>query len=97
MNEIMKKNILVALTASLFAGSNISAQVFGDKDMILLATQRVSLGYQDTVFYVPYLSNTDVTVESDASWITAEVNEKSKKILYHEMNLLLYIWHFLYS
>lgn len=76
----MKKNILVALTASLFAGSNISAQVFGDKDMILLATQRVSLGYQDTVFYVPYLSNTDVTVESDASWITAEVNEKSKKI-----------------
>ena len=35
MNEIMKKNILVALTASLFAGSNISAQVFGDKESLM--------------------------------------------------------------
>lgn len=76
----MKKNIIVALAASLFAGSNISAQVFGDKDMILLASQSLSLGYQDTVLYVPYLSNTDVVVESDASWLTAEVMEQSKKI-----------------
>lgn len=77
---MIKKNILTSVAVALIAGTSASAQIFGDKDMILLGTQNVSLSCVDTVLYVPYLSSGAVTVASDASWVTAKVNEQTHRL-----------------
>lgn len=76
----MKKNIFISTALSLFLGVGANAQTFGDKDMILLGTQNVSLSCADTVLYVPYLSNGEVIVQSDASWVTAQVKDGAHRL-----------------
>lgn len=76
----MKKNIFITTALSLFLGVGANAQIFGDKDMILLGTQNVSLSCADTVLYVPYLSNGEVIVQSDASWVTAQVKDGAHRL-----------------
>lgn len=68
------------MALSLFLSVGANAQIFGDKEMILLGTQNVSLSCADTVLYVPYLSNGEVIVQSDASWVTAQVKDGAHRL-----------------
>lgn len=76
----MNKNILFAGVLSLLSTSSVLAQNATDKNIVLLGAQRMALGYQDTTFYVPLLSNQELEVTSNTDWITSSIDRNRLKV-----------------
>lgn len=73
------KNLLLTILGSALAATAF-AQFPEDKTMILLGSQKVNVSCVDTVFDVPFLANTEITLKTDAEWIEAKQIGDSKKI-----------------
>lgn len=76
----MNKNILFAGVLALLSTSTALAQTT-EKNMVLLGTQKMSVGYQDTVIYLPVLTNQEtLKVTPSSDWVTASMEGKNLRI-----------------
>lgn len=76
----MNKNILFAGVLALLSTSTALAQSATDKNIVLLGAQKMSVGYTDTTFFVPVLTNQEVEVKSSADWAVPTVENKRLKV-----------------
>lgn len=76
----MNKNILFAGVLALLSTSTALAQSATDKNIVLLGAQKMSVGYTDTTFFVPVLTNQELEVKSSSDWVTPTIENKRLKI-----------------
>lgn len=76
----MNKNILFAGVLALLSTSTALAQNATDKNIVLLGAQKMSVGYTDTTFFVPVLTNQELEVKSSSDWVTPTIENKRLKI-----------------
>lgn len=75
----MNKNILFAGVLALLSTSTALAQST-DKNMVLLGAQKMSVGFQDTIFYVPLLTNQELEVSTSSDWVTPTIDHNRLKV-----------------
>lgn len=76
----MNKNILFSGVLMLLSSTATFAQSAAEKNMLLLGAQKMSIGFTDTTFFVPVMTNQELKVESAADWAvpTIENNKRLK-------------------
>lgn len=83
----MNKNILFAGVLSLLSTSTVLAQNATEKNIVLLGAQKMSVGYNDTVCYVPILTNQDLEIKDAPKWVSPSIaGNKLKLVVQSNMN-----------
>lgn len=80
----MNKNILFAGVLALLSTSTVLAQNATEKNIVLLGAQKMSVGFADTTFYVPILTNQEVEVSTSADWLSSSIDNNRLKVTVQE-------------
>lgn len=84
----MNKKILLSGALLLLSSTVAFAQNAAEKNIVLLGAQKMSIGFTDTTFFVPILTNQELKIESSADWVvpTIENNKRLKVQVQTNMN-----------
>lgn len=76
----MNKKILAAGIFSLLFSSMAFADDVKEKNKLLLGKQQIEMNYHSASYLIPFLSNSDITVESSADWVDAKIDGKRIRV-----------------